>query len=196
MKPAGWQTLSIVLLMLHFVVSCNRDAEEDVLREVAAVQPDPALSPEVLFENLAYTLREKRTDLVEGLLSPDFIFIDETLSIPIQWAKEREVFLVKKLLRRNRGIDFALTVLSREVPADGCDVISGIVSMTVTTVAWDSIRARDETRLTVCPGVENGLWRLREWRTTSKIPPEPGEEGLEFLSWGEMKLSVEEPPAE
>ena len=47
----------------------------------------------------------------------------------------------------------------------------------------------DETCLTACPNIADGLWHLTEWRIVRAVPPAGEKEGFEVVDLGRSEAS-------
>lgn len=79
---------------------------------------DPATCPVQLFENFSWALNERNTRLYAELLSPGFMFVDETAGTSTT-GKEREEDVINRIFRTYRTIYFVCTATFARRPTMG-----------------------------------------------------------------------------
>ena len=179
---------SLVLGLLPLLASCS-DHREDLLVYPYPTVLEPAVTAEVLFDELAMTMEGRQTNLYEGLLSPSFTFVDEIGPEPIRLSRSQELALVAQLLRSSRAVEFTLHVVTESDTAHGCRAFHGRLEVTLGLDKHTRHTVTDHVCITACQAMEDGLWRLAQWRTDAHGPPTRAD-STGYLSWGDMKLKL------
>lgn len=91
------------------------------------------------------------------MLSPDFRFVDET-TLTETVGREQEGNTVERVFNTYRDIDFGLYGDVREEADHGCLVVCGWVQMRLVLDSESGFIVNDETCLTACPNIADGLW--------------------------------------
>lgn len=164
------------LLPLILLTGCGKDSP---VKPVA-----PATSPGILLENLSRSLNEMDIDLYDESFSRYFMFVDEPTGI----EEESSRFFLSQF----DEVVYRLGVYEETDVGYGCMQVCGLLQMRLIRYQDCDYKVNDETCLTACPRIADGLWYLTEWRTLRSIPPRKEELGVEPKSWTEVRrIAVE-----
>ena len=186
----SWRWQVVWVILAPALSSCGGDENPEEILYPLPIILDPATSPEILLENLSFSLNERQRDFFDDLLSQDFIYRDDTTQPTSEWSRERELALLLHTVNEFKAIEFSLEIASSDDAADGCQLIVGVVDMVLSPSRRNVRRVRDHTQLTVCRGVGDELWRIAAWRTTGKV--QQSDSDRTQMSWGEAKLFAEQ----
>ena len=131
---------------------------------------NPATCPEIVFDHIYQVFDTRDWFFYASLLSPDFIFADETIGLEVV-GKEPEVRALRRIFNSYRRMQY-FPEFSRQYTDDGCLIGCGTVEMLLINHDENftsGFSVADETCLTVCPGADD-LWHLTEWRILKDLP--------------------------